>query len=148
MNGRTARPPAQPPPRGPPVTSLCSSSPCSEYGVWAGRVAAIPPISLSPVPSPELRGALGWRGCRHHPGRGDPEELRAEAAGPVAVVDFWGHVHRLCAVRCLLEHLCLQPAGLKAAAAPLRAWRTSVGEGREKRRRQGAAVFFFSSPAQ
>ncbi|XP_032473963.1 rhomboid-related protein 3 isoform X1 [Phocoena sinus] len=103
-----------------------------EYGVWAGRVAAIPPISLSPVPSPELRGTLGWRGCRHHPGRGDPEELRAEAAGPVALVDFCGHVHRLCAVRCLLEHLCLHPAGLKAAAAPLRAWRTLVGEGREK----------------
>ncbi|XP_043336607.1 rhomboid-related protein 3 isoform X4 [Cervus elaphus] len=90
-----------------------------EHGVWAGRVAALPPVSLPPLPSPELRGALGWRGCGHHPGRGGPEELRAEAAGPVAVVDFRGHVHRLCAVRCLLEHLCLHPAGLEAAAAPL-----------------------------
>ncbi|XP_057570983.1 rhomboid-related protein 3 isoform X2 [Hippopotamus amphibius kiboko] len=100
-----------------------------EHGVWAGRVAAVPPLSLPAVPSPELRGALGWRGRGHHPRRGGPEELRAEAAGPVAVVDFCGHVHRLRAVCRLLEHLCLPPAGLEAAAAPLRAWRTLVVEG-------------------
>ena len=111
-------------------------------------MAAVPPVSLPPLPSPELRGALGWRGCGHHPGRGGPEELRAETAGPVAVVDFRGHVHRLCAVRCLLEHLCLHPAGLEAAAAPLETWRTLVRERREKQRQPGAAVFFSSSPAQ
>ena len=84
-------------------------------------MAAVPPVSLPSLPSPELCGALGWRGCGHHPGCGGPEELRAEAARPVAVVDFCGHVHRLRAVRCLLEHLCLHPAGLEAAAAPLKA---------------------------
>nr|XP_039332053.1 rhomboid-related protein 3 isoform X3 [Saimiri boliviensis boliviensis] len=92
-----------------------------EHGVRAGRVAPLPPVGLSPLPSPKLRGALGWRGCGHHPGRGGPEELRAEAAGPVTVVDFCGHVHCLRAVRHLLEHLCLHPAGPEAAASPLRA---------------------------
>ncbi|CAD7667540.1 unnamed protein product [Nyctereutes procyonoides] len=91
-----------------------------EYGVWAGRVAPLPPIRLPPMPSPELCGAPGRCGCGHHPGRGSFEELRAEAAGPVAVVDFCGHVHSVCAVRCLLEHLRLHPAGLKAATTSLR----------------------------
>ncbi|KAL4687587.1 hypothetical protein H8959_019715 [Pygathrix nigripes] len=92
-----------------------------EHGVWAGCVAPLPPVGLSPVPSPKLRGALGWRGRGHHPGRGGPEELRAEAPGPIAVVDFCGHVHRLRAVCRLLEHLCLHPAGPEAAASSLRA---------------------------
>lgn len=63
------------------------------------------------------------------------------------MVDFCGHVHHLCAVRCLLEHLCLHSAGLKAAATPLRTWRTEAREGSEKQHQKGASAFFFSSPA-
>uniref|UniRef100_A0A2K5DG80 rhomboid protease n=1 Tax=Aotus nancymaae TaxID=37293 RepID=A0A2K5DG80_AOTNA len=113
-----------------------------EHGVWAGRVAPLPPIGLSPLPSPKLCGALGWRGCGHHPGRGGPEELRAEAAGPVTVVDFCGHVHCLRAVRHLLEHLCLHPAGPEAAASSLR------GRGGKSSTHRERLRVFFSLPAQ
>lgn len=123
-------------------------------------MAPIPPISLSPMPSPKLRCPSGRRSCGHHPGCGSPEELRAEAAGPVTVVDFCGHVHCLRAVRHLLEHLCLHPIGLKTATTTLRP-RKEVGaqEGyiwahfqsgllsEAKRRAQeilGAAIFVFS----
>ncbi|XP_029783138.1 rhomboid-related protein 3 isoform X1 [Suricata suricatta] len=118
-----------------------------EHGVWAGRVAPVPPVGLPAVPSPELCGAPGRRGRGHHPGRGGPEELRAEAAGPVAVVDFCGHVHSLCAVCCLLEHLCLHPAGLEAATASLGGLGTEVGEGRERQPQEGTRAFLFSVPA-
>ncbi|XP_030866852.2 rhomboid-related protein 3 isoform X2 [Gorilla gorilla gorilla] len=119
-----------------------------EHGVWAGRVAPLPPVGLSPVPSPKLCGALGWRGRGHHPGRGGPEELRAEAPGPVTVVDFCGHVHRLRAVRRLLEHLCLHPAGLEAAASPLRAGGPRSGRGGKSSTHREHLRGFFSSPAQ
>nr|XP_036874557.1 rhomboid-related protein 3 isoform X2 [Manis javanica] len=117
-----------------------------EHGVWACRVAPLPPVSLPSMPPPELRGAPGRRGCGHHPGRGGPEELRAAAAGPIAVVDFCGHVHCLCAVCCLLEHLCLHPAGLKAAAAPLRSWKARSGRGgRGSIRKEQCLLFFITS---
>ncbi|XP_033618783.1 rhomboid-related protein 3 isoform X4 [Fukomys damarensis] len=112
-----------------------------EHGVRAGCVAPVPPIGLSPVSSPQLRGTLGWRGCGHHSGRGGPEELRAEAAGPVTVVDFCGHVHRLRAVRRLLEHLCLYPSGLEAASTSLRGWRTRWGGEGEAASRGAPASF-------
>lgn len=95
-------------------------------------MAPLPPIGLSPMPPPKLRGALGWCGRGHHPGCGGPKELRAETAGPVAVVDFCDHVYYLRAVCCLLEHLCLYTTGLEAATNPLRDWRTEAGKGRSR----------------
>ncbi|XP_006533391.1 rhomboid-related protein 3 isoform X3 [Mus musculus] len=100
-----------------------------EYGVRKGCMAPFPPIGLSPVPPPKLCGTLGWRGRGHHPGRGGSQKLRAEAAGPVAVVDLCDHVHHLRAVCCLLEHLCLHTAGLEAATRPLRDQRSKAGRG-------------------
>ncbi|KAL2765424.1 rhomboid-related protein 3 isoform 3, partial [Daubentonia madagascariensis] len=119
-----------------------------EHGVRAGCVAPLPPIGVSPVSSPELRGTPGWRGSGHHPGCCGPEELRAEAAGPVAVVDFRGHVHCLRAVRHLLEHLCLHPAGLEAATTPLRAGGPKLGTGGRSSIHKQCLRTFYSSPAQ
>ncbi|XP_063105703.1 rhomboid-related protein 3 isoform X2 [Cavia porcellus] len=113
-----------------------------EHGVRTGRVATLLPVGLPAVSSPQLRGTLGWRGCGHHPGRGGPEELRAEAAGPVAVVDFCGHVHRLRAVRHLLEHLCLHPSGPEAASTPIGCQRARQGGKGEVVSREGTCVFF------
>lgn len=80
-------------------------------------MAALLPAGLSPVSQPQLRGSPGRRGGGPDSGRGGAAELRAEAPGAVAVLDLLLRLHPVCALRCLLEHLCLQPAGRATAAA-------------------------------
>lgn len=82
----------------------------SECGVWAGGVAALLPSSLPSVPQSQLRSSPGRGGGRSDTRRGGPAELRAAAPGAVAVLDLLLRLHLVCALRCLLEHLCLQLA--------------------------------------
>lgn len=91
----------------------------SECGVWSGGVAALLPSGLSSVSQPQLRGSPGRRGGWSDTGRGGAAELRAEAPGAVPVLDLLLRLHPVCALRRLLERLCLQPAGRATAAAAM-----------------------------
>lgn len=82
-------------------------------------MAALLPAGLSSVSQPQLRGSPGGRGGGSDPGRGGAAELRAEAPGTVSVLDLLLRLHPVCALCCLLERLCLQPAGRATAAAAL-----------------------------
>lgn len=82
-------------------------------------MAALLPAGLSSVSQPQLRGSPGGRGGGSDTGRGGAAELRAEAPGAVSVLDLLLRLHPVRALRCLLEHLCLQPAGCATAAAAM-----------------------------
>lgn len=95
-------------------------------------MAALLPAGLSSVSQPQLRGSPGGRGGGSDPGRGGAAELRAEAAGAVSLLDLLLRLHPVCALRRLLERLCLQPAGRATAAAAVTRWH-EAGTGRRCR---------------
>lgn len=73
-------------------------------------MAEVLPPGLPSLPESELRGSPGRRVGGSDAGRGGVAELRAEAPAADAVLDLLLRLHLICALRCLLEHLCLQLA--------------------------------------
>lgn len=87
-----------------------SPSAHSECRVWPGGVAAVLPSGLSSVPQSQLCSSPGRGGGRPDAGCGGPAELRAATPGAVPVLDLLLRLHLVCALRRILEHLCLQLA--------------------------------------
>ncbi|XP_055991115.1 rhomboid-related protein 1 isoform X9 [Sorex fumeus] len=82
-----------------------------ELGGGPGRVAPLLPSPARLGPSAQLHGAPGGcRGGREH-GPDHPAQLRGAPAGPVRLVGGAVGLQHLSALRHLLEHLCLRPAG-------------------------------------
>lgn len=82
----------------------------SECRVWSSSVAPVLPSGLSSVPKSQLCSSPGRSGGRPDAWCGCSAELWAAAPGAVPVLDIFLCLHLVCALRCFLEHFCLQPA--------------------------------------
>lgn len=96
------------------ICPLCGYSEC---GVWSGSVAAVLPSGLPSVPQSQLRSSSRRGGGWSDAGCGGPPKLRAAPPGAVTVLDLLLCLYLVCALCCLLEHLCIQLARRATASA-------------------------------
>lgn len=82
----------------------------SECRVWSSSMAPVLPSGLSSMPESQLCSSPGRSGGRPDAWCGCSAELWAAAPGAVPVLDIFLCLHLVCALRCFLEHFCLQPA--------------------------------------
>lgn len=98
----------------------------SECWVWPSGLAALLPSCLSSLPQPQLCGSPGGSGCWSDSGCSGPAELWAAPPGAVPVLDLFLCVHFICALRRLLEHICVQLTRCATAASTM-TWVFSPG---------------------